>query len=140
VATVPQPAGSNGALPRGRRAEIDLPALKVLLQRVEQQLRPEQVWLFGSRARGDHRADSDWDLLAVVPDDTPRGAFDPRVAWRLQRDAGVYADLALVTRAEFLDDLRTVNTLPYLVMAEGALIYERGGLTPSHGFGVEIRG
>lgn len=24
------------------------------------------LWLYGSRARGDHRADSDWDLLIIL--------------------------------------------------------------------------
>jgi uncharacterized protein len=24
-----------------------------------------EVWLFGSRARGDHRPDSDWDIVAL---------------------------------------------------------------------------
>jgi predicted nucleotidyltransferase len=28
---------------------------------------PAEVWLFGSRARGDARVDSDWDLLVVLP-------------------------------------------------------------------------
>jgi predicted nucleotidyltransferase len=104
---------------------VDVRSLRTLLEHAERQLQPEQVWLFGSRARGDARDDSDWDLLVVVPDQTPASTFDPRVAWRLQREAGVYVDLILLTRSEFLDDLATVNTLPHLVMAEGALIYER---------------
>ena len=28
-----------------------------------------QLWLFGSRARGDYRPDSDWDLLVVLDKD-----------------------------------------------------------------------
>src|SRR5262245_35354161 len=31
-------------------------------------LAPEEVWLFGSRARQTHSVDSDWDLMAVLPD------------------------------------------------------------------------
>ena len=39
------------------------------LQEVAQQVLPQgsSLYLYGSRARGDHRADSDWDLLALVP-------------------------------------------------------------------------
>lgn len=39
------------------------------LQEVAQQMLPQgsSLYLYGSRARGDHRADSDWDLLALVP-------------------------------------------------------------------------
>ena len=31
-------------------------------------LRADAIWLFGSRARGDARPDSDFDLLVVLPD------------------------------------------------------------------------
>lgn len=42
------------------------------LRSVAQRVLPEgsQVWLYGSRARGDNRNDSDWDLLILV--DMPR--------------------------------------------------------------------
>jgi predicted nucleotidyltransferase len=53
---------------RGHR--IDLSPLRTLLVRIEERYQPEQVWLFGSRARGDAEPGSDWDLLVVVPDST----------------------------------------------------------------------
>ena len=37
-----------------------------LLDRVVAYFRPARVILFGSRARGDHQPDSDYDLLVVV--------------------------------------------------------------------------
>ena len=39
----------------------------------------EEVWLFGSRARGDWRADSDLDLLTLISPDDPRR----QRGWRL---------------------------------------------------------
>lgn len=30
-----------------------------------------EVWLYGSRARGDFKRDSDWDLLVIVNDEAP---------------------------------------------------------------------
>jgi len=38
------------------------------IQTIGQQILPggSNVWLYGSRARGDYRADSDWDLIVVV--------------------------------------------------------------------------
>jgi predicted nucleotidyltransferase len=27
-----------------------------------------EIWFYGSRARGDHRETSDWDILVMVPD------------------------------------------------------------------------
>lgn len=43
----------------------DLQAVQIALAAVRP--RPERVVLFGSRARGDARADSDIDLLVVMP-------------------------------------------------------------------------
>ena len=41
------------------------PGFRRFLARLRRELDPEVVILFGSRARGDHRADSDYDLLVV---------------------------------------------------------------------------
>jgi predicted nucleotidyltransferase len=43
-------------------------------QRLIQEFNPLKIILFGSRARGDFRADSDLDLLVVMPDGTDRHA------------------------------------------------------------------
>lgn len=40
-------------------------AFNRFLARLEERLKPERVILFGSRARGDHRKTSDFDLLVV---------------------------------------------------------------------------
>jgi predicted nucleotidyltransferase len=34
-----------------------------------------EIWFYGSRARGKHRGDSDWDILVVVPDEIFGGDF-----------------------------------------------------------------
>ena len=41
------------------------PQFRRFLSRLKRDLEPERVILFGSRARGDNRADSDYDLLIV---------------------------------------------------------------------------
>ncbi len=104
---------------------LDLGPLATLLARIEATYHPEQVWLFGSRARGDARPTSDWDLLVVVPDDTDERDLDPVVAWRLQRGSGVYADVVPCWAREYREDQGTVNTLAYEVAREGVLLYER---------------
>lgn len=53
-------------VPGGRLAEA--------VRRLAEGAAPEQVWLFGSYARGDFGPDSDIDLLAVVPE-MPPGAL-----------------------------------------------------------------
>jgi predicted nucleotidyltransferase len=42
-----------------------------MIARILDVLHPEQVWLFGSRARGEARADSDWDFMAILFDGAP---------------------------------------------------------------------
>jgi uncharacterized protein len=105
--------------------ELDLSPLRTLLARIKEAYNPLQVWLFGSRARGDNRPDSDWDLFVVVPDDTPEAALDLVAAWRVQRGSGVYADVIPCPVGAFREDLNTTNTIPYAIAHEGVLLYER---------------
>jgi predicted nucleotidyltransferase len=80
------------------------------------------VWLFGSRARGENRPDSDWDVLAVVRDDARFDVDDPVLAWRIARDSGVPSTL-LVTRKSDLENIwGQVNTLGYDLAREGLRI------------------
>jgi predicted nucleotidyltransferase len=66
-----------------------------LLKSVVDYFNPRKVILFGSRARGDARPDSDHDLLVIVDDDTPmmklhwRSIHEARRRYR-DRYAGPY--------------------------------------------------
>ena len=56
------------------------------VKRIAAQCQPQQVLLFGSRARGDQRADSDFDLAVVVQ------ALENK--WQLESDLyGILFDL-----------------------------------------------
>lgn len=46
--------------------------LREVVRQVVAIAHPLRVILFGSRARGDARSDSDWDLMVVVPEGTHR--------------------------------------------------------------------
>jgi len=122
----PSRAIDSPYVPRDAREQpIDLRPLEVLLARIEEKYRPEQIWLFGSRARGDAGATSDWDLFVVVPDDTDERELDPMTAWRLQRGSGVPADVIPCSASDFQNASDTVNTLSYVVATEGVLIRSR---------------
>jgi predicted nucleotidyltransferase/HEPN domain-containing protein len=96
-------------------------------------LRPEEIWLFGSRARGDARQDSDYDLFVVVPDDTPGEKTNLANTWELTRQASVSADVLAFRRQVFEQERDLIGTLFYTVAREGVLIYKNHGSPPNSG-------
>jgi uncharacterized protein len=96
-----------------------------LLSRILESMRPEQVWLFGSRARGSARPGSDWDLLVVLPDDATEEELDLMLAWQRVRDLRIPADVYPVRRSEFEGARHHAGTLVRTVVTEGRQIYGR---------------
>ena len=99
------------------------PKLASLVQMCKDDLRAVQVWLFGSRARGEHHDDSDWDVMAIVDDETPDNVIDPLNVWRVGNRSGVDTDLIAVKQQEFLESQDAVTTLSHQVAREGVLLY-----------------
>lgn len=99
------------------------PVVGEITRRLIEVYHPERVYLFGSAARGDAGADSDYDLLLVVPDETPpefrRGGPGYRAIWRL----GVAADVLVYRRSVFDRQLALKASLPSSVVREGRLLY-----------------
>ncbi len=49
---------------------MDIDVMKDKIKANVLEVNPEaEVWLYGSRARGTAREDSDWDILVLTPDD-----------------------------------------------------------------------
>jgi predicted nucleotidyltransferase len=86
------------------------PELRKLMDRIESVYHPADVLLFGSRARGDARTDSDWDILVVLPDNADEALLDPMLGWETQKDTGVHADVLCCYRSEFLADVKVANS------------------------------
>ena len=97
--------------------------VKPLIDAIRVRMRPTTIWLFGSRARGDFRHDSDWDLLVAVPDDADPELLDPLVGWSIQHDIGIPATILSTTTGDLLDSWGSVNTLGHDIAREGRLIY-----------------
>ena len=85
----------------------------------------ERVILFGSRARGDHDDDSDWDLCVLLDDDIPAGLYTPGALWRAVRDLGVAIQVVPMRRRVFEMSRRDVNALAHDVAEDGIVLYDK---------------
>jgi predicted nucleotidyltransferase len=98
-------------------------ALRVLLDRIVPVFRPQAVYLFGSRAEGRAGSESDWDLLVVVPDDTPPERLTVVAGYEAVRGAGVSADVIPTRRSRFETLKEQVGSLSYAAWHRGRLVY-----------------
>ena len=99
------------------------PVLAEIVRRLRNAYQPERIYLFGSAARGDAGADSDYDLLVVVPDDAPRERQTSRLAYEVLWGTGVAADVLVWPRGRFDSRLHLKASLPATVEREGKLVH-----------------
>lgn len=97
--------------------------LAEMVDRLVHALHPEQIYLFGSRARGDAGPDSDYDLLAVVSEPGPAPHRRDVLAFRALCGLGVSKDVVVYTREDFESRSRAATSLPATVLREGRLVY-----------------
>ncbi len=84
----------------------------------------ERVILFGSRARGEQREDSDWDLLVVVRKAEWRGVFklQSRLRVRLFKTLGRETDLIIVDKDWFERRREMWGSLEHAAAKEGIVV------------------
>lgn len=99
--------------------------LRAVLERLVEGLRPEEIWLFGSRAEGRAHPDSDWDLLVVVPDGGDPALLDSVAAWRMLRGLNIPVDVIPCTRREFEEEKLEIDSLPRAAWTRGTRLYVR---------------
>jgi predicted nucleotidyltransferase len=88
-------------------------------------LRPEAIWLFGSRARGDQRSDSDFDILVVLPDALGAKARDYRHALDPLLGSGLPCDVLPCSASDFEQAKDEPGTIVHTAVREGRLLYSR---------------
>lgn len=99
------------------------PIVAEMVRRLVEVYRPERVYLFGSVARGDAGPDSDYDLMVVVPDDSPPELLRSRPGYRAIRDLGVPRDIFVARSRDFRRQLHLRASFPSTVVREGKLLY-----------------
>jgi predicted nucleotidyltransferase len=99
------------------------PVLDEIVRRLVKAYQPLQVYLFGSAARGDAHASSDYDLLVVVPDEAPSEHRRSRLAYKALRGTGVAADVVVCTRSYFEPRRQLKASLPGIAIREGRILH-----------------
>ena len=97
-----------------------------VIERIVEVLAPEEVWLFGSRARETHGPDSDWDLMAVLPDSAPDRDLDLAEVWSNLRELRrMRIEVIPIRRRDFDESRGTRGELAEAVAREGHVVYGR---------------
>ncbi|MBA2451354.1 MAG: nucleotidyltransferase domain-containing protein [Chloroflexi bacterium] len=107
----------------GPSATVGDPLVAEAVRCLVDALRPEQIYLFGSRGRGDSREDSDYDFMVVVPDSDLPPHRRAQLAHLALRDVRLAADILVWTRQEFDRFLPVVGSLAATILREGRLLY-----------------
>jgi len=99
--------------------------LRRVLDAIVTSVQPDGVILFGSRARGDFRADSDFDLAILAPD----GVARRRVAMRAYEslatvaDRSVAVDIVVLTPSLIAAERDLVGSIARAIAREGVFVY-----------------
>ena len=99
-------------------------ALDNVLRRLVDAFDPQSVWLFGSRARGQARPDSDFDLLFVAKPGGRFGSGDYETVFEPLRGLGVGCDIVPCSASDFVEGAEIKTSLVAQVLANGRKLYD----------------
>lgn len=85
---------------------------------------PDKVIIFGSRARGDHRPDSDLDILVIQESSEPRYKRSASHYGALA-SLPIEVDVLVYTPREVLEWSRVPQAFVTTAIREGVVVYER---------------
>jgi len=106
------------------RVTVDQAVLDEIVRRLVEAVDPNRIILFGSRARGDPRPDSDVDLLIVKDSPEPPGRRGVH-AYRALMEVTVPTDVLWYTPQEVRDWAGVRNHVVSRALREGKVLYER---------------
>lgn len=106
----------------------DAALLRTMVDEIVREVDPQSIVLFGSRARGEARPDSDVDLLIIEEAPFTKERSRYRESARLYRrlaGLGVGKDLLLYSRSEVDHLANSLNHVVGRALREGKVLYER---------------
>lgn len=95
------------------------PKLDELLIRLIPEFQPTKIFLFGSRATGSAREDSDYDLMLIVKSSSLSRRERMIKALELMWGCGIATDIFVYTEDEFNNWKDEFSSIPHTVLNEG---------------------
>ncbi len=102
-------------------------ALQAVVGRIVSAVSPVSIYLFGSRARGDHRPDSDFDLLVVTQQSDGEAGSDYDRVYAPVLGTGVGCDVVPCREDDFNREALSSSGLVREVLTHGVRLYDRQG-------------
>ena len=97
--------------------------VKEAVRRIIEVADPTRIVLFGSRARGDHRPDSDLDLAVII--DASDDEVHRRLPNRVLRGLRMKVSLIVVSREKYDLHRPWLNSIFHSIDREGIVLYDR---------------
>jgi hypothetical protein len=98
-------------------------AIAFLRDRLVAGLKPKSIWLFGSRARGDARPDSDFDMLVVLPDGLADEEYSHLAVARPVVACGLGCDVVPASWSTFVGEKDEKGSFVNAIVSKGREIY-----------------
>jgi predicted nucleotidyltransferase len=119
-----KPPGAKKVVSRHwhRGANIPLPVIRGYARRLAKQFRPEKIILFGSYAYGTPHADSDVDILVIMP---ARNEIDQSIQIRWTLPAPFPMDLLVRTPRNLKWRLEEGDWFLREIVSQGKVLYEK---------------
>jgi len=108
--------------------EVNEKIIDRMVKAIVEEVSPEQVILFGSRARSDSSGDSDVDLLIIEREPFGKGRSRRKEIgklWRLLAPFHVHTDILLYSMDEVDYWRDSLNNVVARALREGKVLYER---------------
>ena len=114
----------SGGLSNSPERNVDDTLIQEITRRIVENFHPDRVILFGSRARGDFRPDSDIDIFVEM--EGPGKRFERRLALaRLFPEQWWPMDILTYTSSEMAARRNSTATLVPVIEREGKVLYDR---------------
>lgn len=84
-----------------------------------EEFNPSRLFLFGSRANGIHRPDSDYDLVMVVPGLKNRLTAEMKARLLVYKATGIPADIFIYNQKDFDDWKDELSSIPETALNTG---------------------